>query len=786
MADEPSGMDLLKGGLGVPSAQASPSTGSGDASGMDLLLGRKPPPQAVKAADLTYDPNRTLGFVDQAKGSFAATDDQWKRIAATSLYPNEDPAAAAKRFNRTADGRYYHTGDDGKAYEVQPPKGWGRVANIGEGVGSVLPAVSGAVAGIAAFPTTGGLGSIPAAGIGAYTGDVVRQAIGNWIDPGPDQYSQSSALVEGALGAAGQGVGVGIGKVLTRLNPVDIGHYDKVATEALIDKAQKYGIRLTPAEATNLSSIIGDQKRLAASPSASNTMGRFYDERNQEVMQAWAKFLDDIAPARDATALGRQVGEVAEGIVTDAQTARTQAVRPFYDAAERQIASVNPGGIVQSIEAAMPAAKGADLKALQFVQDQLLRRTPQGATDGTIDMSFRGLNGVKMAIDGVLENPESALAKKHGLDRAAHATLENLRKQVISAIEAAPGARGAGGTPGPYAAGRALYAAETKNTVQPIEEVLAPLLRLNPKMSGSLMHAAESALNPKTRSPEVVREARRLIAHKSPETWNGMVRQFMQDHAYKALQENAKGTVSNVGGNIAKNIGDDAMEANLRVAMNPAQFREYKDIVDVFRAAGRALDANSDTAYKSVAIQKAKDRAGGWTAWAFRNANPAAALRNAADFFSDRNFEKQAAAVAKIYAQGDKQAIAQLRELKQLGADDIRRQILIGHLLTQTGAMGVSQAFAAGGSVDVGVPAGTMGAPPDSVVARWIRAADDEPPAVAHAMRTFLKQAHNPTQAQMIIRKWEQDPEPRARYIASRLQEIHQDLVSAPQLVAAE
>lgn len=770
MADEPSGMELLSGGFGVPSAQASPNAASGEASGMDLLLGRNPPPQTLKSSDLTYDPNRTLGFVDQAKGSFAATDDQWKRIAAQSLYPNDDPAVAAKRFNRTSDGRVYHTGDDGKAYEVQPPSGWGRIANAGEGVGSLVPGIAGLVAGAGAFPLTGGLGSVAAGGIGAYAGDVARQAIGNAIDPGPSQYSQATALKEGALGAAGQAAGVGIGKLATRLNPVDIGHYDKVATEALIDKAQKYGIRLTPAEATNLSSVIGDQKRLAASPSASNTMGRFYDERNQEVMRAWTKFLDDIAPARDATALGRQAGEVAENAVTDAQSARTAAVRPFYETAERQIASVNPGAVVEFIQDAMPTAKGSERAALKFAMSQLQRASADGATDGTIDMSFKGLNGAKMAIDGLLSNPD--LAAKQGIDRHAHRTLEQVRNMIVQSIDNAPGAGGAGGAPGPYAAGRSLYAAETRRSVEPVEEVLAPLLRMNPKMSGSLVRVAESVLNPKTRTPDLVREARRQIASRSPETWNGIVRQFMQDHAMTALQENAKGTVSNVGGNISKRIGDDLTEANLRVAMNPAQFREYKDIVDVFRATGRALDANSDTAFKAEAIKKAKDKAGGWTSWALRNVNPVSALKNASDFFAERSFEKQAAAIAKIYAQGDKAAIAQLRsQLRQLGPDDTRNMILIGHLLTQSGAYGVEQAFADGGPVsDPG------GMPKPSTLSD---VAPDEPPAVAHAIRNFIKQVRrDPAKAEGIIRQWAQGDQPRDRYIASRLEMVRNDLMS--------
>lgn len=689
MADELSGLDLLRGASSAPAVVPT----AGEASGMDLLTNQYRPPEAkkLKAEDLTYDPEKALGFLGQAKGSFAATEDQWKRIAARSLYPNEDPAAAAQRFHRTSDGRMYHVSDDGVAYEVQPPKGWGRLANIGEGIGPSIPAVTAGVAGLGALPATGGLGSVGAAGIGAYAGDVARQAIGNWLDEGPSEYSQTQALKEGALGAVGQGVGVGMGRFATRFNPVDIGHYDRAVTEDLMRKAEQFGIRLTPAEATNLNSLIGEQKRLSASPNASNIIGRFVDERNREVMGAWQRFLDSLSPPRDATALGRQVGDIAEGAVRDVQAARTAAVQPFYRQAEQQIASVNPGQIVQFIQNEMPTAKGSERAALRFAQSQLQRATAEGGTEGTIDMSFRGLNGAKMAIDAVLENED--LAAKQGIDRHAHRTLQNIRNMITQAIESAPGARGPGGTPGPYAAGRTLYAEETRRNVAPVEEVMAPLMRMNPKFSGSLVRAAESVLNPQTRTPELVREARRMIASRSPEAWNGLIRQFMQDHAMKALQENAKGSVSNVGGNIAKRIGDDLTEANLRVAMNPAQFRAYQDILDVFRATGRALDANSDTAFKQEAIKQAKNRAGGWTARMLRNLNPAEALRNASQYFADRNYEKQAADIARIFARGDRTAIEQMRQLRQLSPEDIRRHIILGHLLTQGGVLAAKKAL---------------------------------------------------------------------------------------------
>lgn len=684
-------LDLLIGNPGADDGEVIPTQAapkSGGSSTLDLILGLPAGARGgVRSKDLTYDPSRTLGFIDQAKGSFAATDEQWKAHAGKALYPNEPVEVSARRFGKTEDGRVYHRADDGKVYEVQPPSGIGRLANIGEGVGPALPAVAGGGTGLAALPYTGGIGSIPAAGIGAYGGEVVRQAIGNAILPGPGGYSQANALKEGAVGAVGQGIGVGVGRFAQRFAPPDIADFNPQATQNLLAQAQNMGVRLTPAEATNMGSLIGEQKRLAASPRAANEMQRFATERNQEVTGAWDRFLWNVGRPRDAGDLGRQASGIARDAVTDAQTARTAAVAPYYQQAERQIASVNPGGVVEFIQQAMPTAKGSDRAALRFVQSQLQRATPEGATDGTIDMSFRGLNGAKMAIDAVLENEE--LAAKQGIDRTAHATLQRARDMIVQAIEAAPGAQGRGGAPGPYAAGRAMYGMQSRDYVEPVQEVLAPLLRANPANS-SIVRVAQSVMDPATRTPQLVAQARSMIEQRNPDVWQSMVRQFLHEHAYDALQENAKGAVTNVGGNIAKRIGNDKMEGVLRSALRPEQFRQYQDIVDVFRATGRALDANSDTAFKMEAVKAAKDASRGPLGKILANINPAQALKNASDFLAERNYERQAAQVARIFAQGDETAIRALRQLRQLSPNDVRRQLVIGHLIGNAGDVGAS------------------------------------------------------------------------------------------------
>lgn len=641
----------------------------------DEAFGLPTKKQAV-APKIVDDPSRTLGFVDQAKGSFAINEPQWIANAAKTLYPN-DPQAVS-RFGKTPDGQIYHTGDDGRAYAVTPQSGMRRVANLGQGVGPAVPAVAGTLAGIVGLPF-GGLPAVGTAAAGATAGEVMRQNIGNAILPDTQETDMGQAVKEGVLSGAGQAIGGGITKAASRFAAPDIANYSPLLSSDLMRKAESIGVRLTPAEATGLNSLIGEQKRLMGVPQSANIMGEFIEGRNKEAMGAWRNFTNSIAPPRDATALGRRAQETADTLVSNAQTARTAAVSPYYDAAEQQIRSVNPGDVVRFIEQQLPTAKGSERKALEYVSSQL-RRTGED----TIDMSFRGLDGAKKAIDALLENQD--LATRQGIDRTAFATLTQVRDRIVNAID------NVGGATGPYAQGRAEYGRISEEVVNPLQEVLAPILRSNGANS-SIQRAAQSLVDPAQRSPEVVARARAAIEPQYPQLWQGIKRQFLEQTAYQALQENAKGAVSNVGGNIAKRVGNDAVEANMRAAMTRDEFIRYRDIVDVFRATGKALDANSDTAFKAEAITKAKDKAGGWVARFIGNLNPSALIKNTSSFFADRNYEKQAEAIAKIYAQGDMESIRALKALRQLGPADERRYAVIGAILTRAGVFGGESAL---------------------------------------------------------------------------------------------
>lgn len=667
-------------------------------------------PKAVRDEELEYDPERTMGFGSQAVGSFASDDTEWMRHAAKTLYPDEPLERSVKRFGRTSEGRYFHRGDDGKTYEVKPP-GWS-LSNIGSGVGYALPVGAGTVAGIATAPMAatgvGATGTLAAtAGAGA-AGEWLRQGIGDVIlgdEVSTGDLNKTAIATEGVLSGMGQGVGVGLGRWAQKYVAPDIGRLSTQAADDLYDKASRLKTKLTPGEATGLQSQIAEQKRLTSVPQSANIMDDFYKARNKDAAADYRAFLDSVSPARDAGRVGETAHRAAERMTSAAQAERTRAVTPFYEQAEREVGFVDPSDVVGYIDQELPTAKGSIRTALEYARQQLMTRGGTVQTDratGTnptrsaiqhmaggeaSDTSFRGLDNAKKAVDAVLQNED--LAARKGIDRSAYYALEHVRRLLVRALDSAAGNNGA------YATGRRTYEGITQSVIEPLEQALAPLMRVNPQRGTMLVNAAKGMLDPATRSPELVAAARRAFTtgpNAQPQAWDSLVRQYLQREAHAALQPLAKGEVSNVPGRLSKAIGDENVMANLRAALPAGRVKALEDMLDVFRAAARSLDANSDTAFKQEAIRTAKRRDMGAMAKVIEIVRPWEKARAAQDFFAERNYAKQAEAIARIITSGDRTAINRLRSLKHYKANDWRRWAIIGEALTRAGEFGAERA----------------------------------------------------------------------------------------------
>lgn len=650
--------------------------------GLDLMLGDEKPPE-LTAKDLKHDPKRTLSFGQQAALGFAPDDEAWLKGAAQRLYPGEPLAASRQRFGRTSDGRAYHKDDSGAHMEVESPTFPDRLANVGAGVGKMLPIGGGIVGTILGAPAAatgvGVAGTVAAGAGGAALGEGARQLAGRAI-LGADVAENPNALAiatEGLTSGLGAGVGAGFGSWASRYAVPDIAQFSAKATNDLLAKAQQAGIRLTPAEATGLESLTQEQKRLMAVPQSANEMRKFFAERNEEVLGAWRQNLNALNPPGDAGRVGQRAAASAKDIVQSRVAERTGIAEPYYKQAFAENTQVRPGDVHTYLETELQHAKGPMRSTLEKIQGYL--RTSDGKSS---DRSLQGLDNAKKAIDQL---EASLMSKEGGIDASTRYAVDGVRRRLIDAMDQAEGGSGV------YARGRQAYERLTKMRVEPAKEAVAPLLNIR---DTNPVRAAQAILDPATRSPELVTEARKLFQQAGAKAeWDGLVRQFLQEEVAGALKVSVAGELRNVGGKIASKMDEGTM-GNLQAAMLPAEFAKLKDLLEVFRATGRALDQNTDTAFKMQAIERAKNAAGGGVARVARNLNPIEWPKHVAEFFANKNYERQAEALAKIYTSGDPKMIAQLRQLKRYEPGDFKRVAIIGQLLTQAGVEGGEAALA--------------------------------------------------------------------------------------------
>jgi len=106
-----------------------------------------------------------------------------------------------------------------KGIKPVDPKGF-QLSDIGGDIAETIgtmPAIIGQMLGAKAGALAGGVGAIPGAGIGAAGGEAISQAIGEHVLGVRESADTGRILTAGAFGAAGQGVAMGAGKLLSSL-----------------------------------------------------------------------------------------------------------------------------------------------------------------------------------------------------------------------------------------------------------------------------------------------------------------------------------------------------------------------------------------------------------------------------------------------------------------------------------------------------------------------------------------------------------------------------------------
>lgn len=480
------------------------------------------------------------------------------RFMAGTRYPDLPIHEAMDRYGYI-DGDPVYVGDDGTLYREFPSlteKAAGMLA------GNAMQIIGGAAGG-ARFGAPGAaagsmLGLASRKGVGAAYGDP-RNLKGDAFDLG----------VEGALNAIGWKIGDLAGKkIIDRRVVKDIGKFDKTRTQELQRVAKEYfGVDLTPAETTELGSLINQQTKIGMGmDDAANTVRDFLKRRAAQVDDAVDAYIGT-TPPRDV--VGKKAREVMQQSIDDAKAARTTASSPIYKSTIKDDVLVPEKGVERLMED----------DYIRSVFDKVSTDPRYGVLDAPQNSTSK-IDAVKKAIDD-----EIGELKRSGKDNAVRILEQKKARLTTYTDRLYPS----------YKDARSAYASQSQYVDElegGMEGVIANL------KDPQLKDVTKKLLDPKNTSPLEVSQARRTFINQGKEKeWRDVTKQYLREiWEGPATRDVQSGANVKAGANFRKQVfGTKRQKEIMREALGPKEFGLFQDLMDVLEATGRVPHSQSIT-----------------------------------------------------------------------------------------------------------------------------------------------------------------------------------------------
>jgi len=580
---------------------------------------------------------------------------------------------------RVVDGEIAYQADDGKFYkEIAGP-----AATASYYAPDVLEAIPGAVVGTVTAPVmlggpVGMSASIGATGAADALSNLLRQIAGKEISG--QKISPGQVALSGLIGGGVQSV-PGVAKLVTERNLVrDIATINRPEALALINKANQQGVFLTPAEITNLSSLMGQQKVMSNLPASTKTMQTMYQNREvNQIRPAVENFLENISPVSDVAEAGAKGQKALSEAKTMIEKEIDVITDPIYKEAFAQSVPVDVSPVVSKIDEYLKTAKGSQEKTLLKMKELLYTDKPRLNEAGDVVMQkalddrLPALQNAKFAIDSMFKEESFT-----SMDKKIKAQLTDLQQQLVEQMGK--------NNPAYIEANKAH--AEASKSLERFAESKAGL---------SLSAISPDNLNQfskrlfESNSVPAIRYAKEQIQKVDPEVWDAVTRAYMQD-VWTAAKTPAKGQrgIKLDTGNSWQNmlLGDENTQAAIRAALSPQQFQALTDLASVLEASARVQKLGSDTAFNQEIIKQMKQQAkGDPIAMAVGGFGTLLQPQNWGKMISDwaveRRFANDADKIAQIITSPD--GINRLKELRQMSPTSAQRWALIAQLLSRYG-----------------------------------------------------------------------------------------------------
>ena len=434
----------------------------------------------------------------------------------------------------------------------------------------------------------------------------------------------------------------------------DIAQLDSASMKRLMDLAEKEGIDLTTAEASDLASLISKQATISRLPETATKMDKFYKQRYKQVQDAVDNYLTRISPTTEIEEAGRAGQEALINRRNQLKQQRYNQTKPLYDQALEGAEPVNTLPLVNKLDDMISMAKGRERQALEKIKKDFYYQKPEKVIDAktgrevvrykdVLDDRPQALQRLKMELDSYVKSDEVT-----GLDSVIQGEIKSINKNLKELIR----------QDNPlYKEADTLYA----QLSQPIEE-------FDKRRAGaSLTKISEDNLNSfakrvfQNADPTSIRYAREQIEAVDPLAWKDVTRAWLQDNWEQSIKQ-AKGAkdVNLDAGLSWRNLlfGDQKSDRALKAALTETEYQGLKDLTDVLQAAGRVKKVGSDTAFNAQTIEQLTNSAQN------KLAKILSPRQTAIDWLNQIALNKNANAFADIIL--DPKRLKELKELKKV------------------------------------------------------------------------------------------------------------------------
>lgn len=581
------------------------------------------------------------------------------------------------------DGDIAYQADDGKFYK-EVVGALPTAAYYAPDVAEMVPDI---LAGVATAPMTlaGPLGIGTAAtltGGTAATANFLRQKLGGLI--GGQEVDPFQVALSGGLSALGETAPAIRKGFVERRTARDIAQMNVPLVNSLRQKAGRLDIPITPAEISNLASLVSQQKVITNVPESQVRMQKFYREREKKVQKAVDDYLDTVSKVQDQAEAGSLGFEALEARKQQLIDAREAATEPFYTKAFAASVPVDTAPVIRRIDSLLktyspnskPAAYLKRIKSLFERDVPALDEAGQEITKKGIENRLPILQNNKFELDSMFKEETFT-----SLDNKIQSDITGIKNILLEQM----------GKDNPdYIAANAEFARLSPEIDEFNRRATGNLLKMSPDNLKNFSRRIFD--NPSVKTVKYAKD--QIIAGGGQESWDAVVRAYLDD-AWMAAKKPAKTQQGDKfdTGNTWQNIllGDEKSKAAIRVALNKDQYLALRDLAQVLEAAGRVKKLGSDTAFNQLVTEELMKNP------PMTSVQTGAAriiggikLDQPVKFISDWAIRKDAAAnadqIAKIITSPD--GINRLKELRQMSPTSAKYWAGFGQLLSDFGMFG--------------------------------------------------------------------------------------------------